>query len=365
MEKSSEKTRFYWLDAVRFLSAFIVLLNHGRNTFFFAYGDLPIDQQGIVAQLLYFFSRLGHEAVLLFFVLSGFLVGGLGIERLRNGSLNLTEYAIDRFARIFPPLLTALLFFLFTAWMLPGHYGTDFTWGRVLGNLFCLQGICCKSLVSPFWTLSYEVWFYILFGLLGLLLGARKNGAKIVAFFLFFAAFSVFFLGLKLHYLLIWMMGALAYIARPKEKSVGVLLLSILAFAVGTVCWEYSEPSRSVTQVSVFNRDLLELFIALSSCLIIQQLILCEPHNVVCRKVEQFFGQCAKFSYTLYLNHRIVFIWVVAVIGARQTFSLTLADLLKYCMILVVTIIVCWGLYFCAERRSPQLKRWLKLKLKK
>lgn len=97
------KQHFYWLDALRFIAAFMVLLSHARNTFFSAFGDLPADQQNIFSMAFTMFCRMGHEAVVIFFVLSGFLVGGRGVERMHNGTMNVGSYAIDRFSRIYPP----------------------------------------------------------------------------------------------------------------------------------------------------------------------------------------------------------------------------------------------------------------------
>ena len=96
--------KFYWLDGLRFIAALIVLISHTRNDYFLAYGDLPHNQQGLSAFLFYTFGRLGHEAVVVFFVLSGFLVGGRGFERITTGVFDVRSYAIDRFARIAPPL---------------------------------------------------------------------------------------------------------------------------------------------------------------------------------------------------------------------------------------------------------------------
>lgn len=104
MKKEIEKAHYYWLDALRFIAAFIVVLSHSRNTFFPAYGDLPIEQQNIFTMAFTLLCRMGHEAVIIFFVLSGFLVGGRGIERIKAGKMNVKSYGIDRFARIIPPL---------------------------------------------------------------------------------------------------------------------------------------------------------------------------------------------------------------------------------------------------------------------
>ena len=103
MEIQNTKSHYYWLDALRFIAAFMVLLSHARNTFFPAYADLPAGQHNIFSMAFTMFCRMGHEAVIVFFVLSGFLVGGRGLERIQGGSMNVGSYAIDRFARICPP----------------------------------------------------------------------------------------------------------------------------------------------------------------------------------------------------------------------------------------------------------------------
>ena len=120
-DNSKSAVHYYWLDSMRFIAAFMVLLSHGRNTFFPAFGDLPIDQQNIFSMAFTMFCRMGHEAVIVFFVLSGFLVGGRGFERIKDGSMNVGSYAIDRFARICPPLLTAIFFF-YVAFQIIGKY---------------------------------------------------------------------------------------------------------------------------------------------------------------------------------------------------------------------------------------------------
>ena len=153
----------------------------------------------------------------MFFVLSGFLVGGRGFERIKDGTMHVGSYAIDRLARI-PPLLAAILFYYITSLVISG---TPFSWTTAIGNLFSLQGICCESLVSPFWSLSYEVWFYIVLGALALLLRAKKDYKMLLCLIVFVSTLSVFVMGLKMHYLLIWMMGAVAYLARPKKKTSG------------------------------------------------------------------------------------------------------------------------------------------------
>lgn len=98
-----KKNHFYWLDALRFIAAFMVLFSHTRNDFFLPWGELPSEQHNPISFVFYFLGRLGHEAVIVFFVLSGFLVGGRGFERIQKGNFRIANYLIDRFSRIYPP----------------------------------------------------------------------------------------------------------------------------------------------------------------------------------------------------------------------------------------------------------------------
>lgn len=99
------------------------------------------------------------------------------------------SYAIDRFSRIYPPLFAAIIFYYITSVVIPG---TPFSLGRALGNLLNLQGIACKSLVSPFWSLSYEVWFYVILGVFAHILLTSRDRTKLVGFILLVAATSVY-----------------------------------------------------------------------------------------------------------------------------------------------------------------------------
>ena len=79
MEKNSvstTKVHYPWLDVMRFLAALMVVFCHSRNAFFLPYGELSPEQQTPFSMAFYALGRLGHEAVIVFFVLSGFLVGG-------------------------------------------------------------------------------------------------------------------------------------------------------------------------------------------------------------------------------------------------------------------------------------------------
>jgi peptidoglycan/LPS O-acetylase OafA/YrhL len=66
------------LDLLRGSAAFLVLSGHLRSYIFQSYGELA--QESLPVKAFYFGTGLGHQAVIIFFALSGFLVGGKALE---------------------------------------------------------------------------------------------------------------------------------------------------------------------------------------------------------------------------------------------------------------------------------------------
>ena len=66
--------RFFWLDVVRGLSAIAVCAGHLRSVMFVDYSNLQTPS--LLQKVFYGLTGLGHQAVMVFFVLSGFFVGG-------------------------------------------------------------------------------------------------------------------------------------------------------------------------------------------------------------------------------------------------------------------------------------------------
>ena len=110
--------------------------------------------------------RFGPEAVMLFFVISGFVIA---YSVAGKKEMTFREYFVRRFRRIYPLFLVALLlgaadYLFFRKQPLPG-------W-ELLGNLFMLQDLgylkpgtwfAPFAGIAPLWSLAYEWWFYLLF----------------------------------------------------------------------------------------------------------------------------------------------------------------------------------------------------------
>jgi peptidoglycan/LPS O-acetylase OafA/YrhL len=153
------ETRHYMpcLDGVRGLAALIVLIGHGPS-FGFAQITQPLSRD---------------YGVLIFFVLSGFLMGDIYL-RQKPTRPKILEYACSRAARI-APLYFFVVIVSFAVFQL---IDPEFTYPITLVQL--LRLLTFNGSVSVFWSIGPEVQFYGLFILLWLIHSKSR-----LAFFIF------------------------------------------------------------------------------------------------------------------------------------------------------------------------------------
>ena len=110
------KEHFYYFNAFRLLAALIVLTCHARCEVFATYGSLHATSQSIFTQL--FFTSLSFTTVAMsvFFLLSGFLVGGPMMQRVfslngrEKAEMLLFRYLKTRLIRITPPVFRPVVY---------------------------------------------------------------------------------------------------------------------------------------------------------------------------------------------------------------------------------------------------------------
>ena len=226
-----------FLDACRWIGALLVLSVHATNIFVNLADIMSAPHSPAVYGWWFVVSwELGHQAVIGFFVMSGFLVGGAVIAQVKKRKDFLQEYLIHRFARIYmvtaPAIALTLVLDNFGRTVFAGSGAYDITLPpdhlsitTLLGNLANLQGIWTSYIGTngPLWSLACEFWYYITFPLL-LLPFARNYSPALrfggfalgVAFMIALSIPSSFFLsGYSL-----WVIGALGTLApRPLIRS--------------------------------------------------------------------------------------------------------------------------------------------------
>lgn len=353
-------THLPWIDAMRFIAAFLVMFCHSKNDFFMNYDKLPADEQGPVAFVFYVLTRLGPEAVFVFFIISGFLVGGIGIERIFRGTFRLGDYAVNRTVRIGLPLVAAIVLYGIVTLVTPSQWN----WLTALGNLLSLQCILCDSLVSPFWSLSYEVWFYVVLFALAL---AFSNKYKVWGFLLFVLCCLVY-TRMNPLYLLYWLMGAVAWLCRPKRPSRRILVLSLVMTVATLGLSQMTSESHAMPMNIGMSRTVATVLMCFSFALLTQQIVLFSPSFVPGRlnvtwKTERLFSRLADFSYTLYLTHRIVFLVVFEYIFEKYQGTLCPRDLLHYSLLVIATLVIAWLISLVSEKHTAPVRRWIKARL--
>lgn len=154
----SHTRRNPWLDLCRALAILLVLFSHGRV---FLRQELPW------TEYLKFGGFMGVE---LFFVLSGFLIGGILIQLARKGSLHwLRGFYVRRWFRTLPNYYLFLLVNVGLVLLAVRPGGLDVLWKYPIfaQNLFTPHPLFFPEA----WSLAVEEIFYLLFPALFLLLG--------------------------------------------------------------------------------------------------------------------------------------------------------------------------------------------------
>ena len=310
----------------RWASALMVMLSHLRGMLFIGWGELPAQSKNIFVAALYAFTAFFHEAVVIFFVLSGFLIAGPNLDRAKIDLFRPKTYAVDRFTRIYVTAVPALLLTLAAdmigrhlfAWtgFYDGtnrliheraaagfHYGHEFV--DFFANLAMLQPVHSTVLGSniPLWSLSYEVWFYVWFATLAWALQRRARsdfllvGLATVGLLLFHWT--------ALYYLVIWCLGGLAYQWSRWPNSIALAFAAFFASMALSMSGRFTLP---VHDIPIKSSDVL---VGLSFAWLLA--LMKRRSYRLLNKTEKFNQVLSDFSYSLYLIHFPVMLCLIGV----------------------------------------------------
>jgi peptidoglycan/LPS O-acetylase OafA/YrhL len=306
------------LDLIRAVAACAVMFGHLRTFFFVDFQHLS--HRSLPLEALYFFAGFGHQAVIVFFVLSGFLISSTVIRSHALGKWSWRDYAVNRATRLYVVLLPGLLlgFFwdrlgswLFAAEGIYAHPLIDLglavplknlTLGTFLGNFLFLQTILCEPFGSngPLWSLANEFWYYVLFPVaLGAGLALARRRLRIALLLTSLAIVIGIFVGRGiLTGFLIWLAGcALVFLysrVNLRSKSVALAMLCFFSVLAGV--------SLALARVRQWDPVLSDLELGFVFTLFLFALLQYQvgkdssPYSAV---AHRFAG----FSYSLYVLH--------------------------------------------------------------
>jgi peptidoglycan/LPS O-acetylase OafA/YrhL len=329
--------RGIWIvDVLRWVSALAVVLGHVRNDIFVDYEQAP--NPGAMLKLFYFATGFGHQAVIVFFVLSGYLVGGeFWLRHPASVSRRaVLDYLVHRFSRIYIVLVPALLLtWAFDgagqAWFGASHFYDRAGWSSSLdfvvsgrsdaGTFFCNLANLQQALCSPFgsdaplWSLSYEWFYYLSFPLL-LVVALRVVGRRELSSAAIYAIHAGVAGALSVLAMLIlpvlaafiaaypiWLFGVAARIAvtrhvMPRMVTVLAVLVALTALAAGRL--NYGDAQAN------------DYLLGLAAAVILADIRIIRSRGWLGGASERLAG----FSYSLYAIHLPIVLFALAMLRA-------------------------------------------------
>lgn len=213
------------LDHMRWIAALAVTFQHARALVMVDYQP----GEGPLASAVFFAAGFSHQAVIVFFVLSGYLIGGKTLRLLREGASReqRLRFVQDRFVRIAIVLWPALLLSALVALIAPKTAVlTTPGWSADLpdiaagstGKAWFAAALMLNELLvrtvpynGPLWSLAYE-WTYYVLAAAALFLVAREGsglGRAAITYAVALLLLSVWNSPLLLWMATFWLGGAL------------------------------------------------------------------------------------------------------------------------------------------------------------
>ena len=358
-------TSLSWsLDFLRWVAAFLVVIGHLRSLMFVEYEK--IESITIIDKMFYFFTGFGHESVIVFFVLSGYLVGG---EFLRIDKTNkmFMIYMIKRFSRIFMVFFPALIIggiidLIGSHWInYGGIYQNAFhkpsmnfsvldrlTPEIFLTNLTMMQTSLGHTLGSngPLWSLANEWWYYMLPLLLVLFTKSQSIIIRIMSGTVVILLLYILNPNIIL-YFSIWLIGMGASLIQKKYP----FYLIYLAIIFTLMTFVFSRFHK--LNIPLFYYDVL-IAISIVSLLIVLSKIQNKPIFF-----QDGNRRLANFSYSLYVFHFPFILIVVSLLsfislGVNSQPSLVTYSL--YGIVLGTTYLYAFVMYRLFEEKTKNVR---------
>ncbi len=284
-----------FLDFLRFAAAALVFIGH-------------FSHQRFTGEMLSFVRGIEHDAVMIFFVMSGYVISYVA----RFKDLSCTKYFISRLSRFHSVVIPAIIITIVAdqvgmavnETLYVGVYSDSFPALRIISNLLFAQEFWGAGLRlfsnGPFWSLSYEFSYYIIFAFFFFYRGWKRVAGVLVC---------IVVVGPNILLLApVWFLGVLAErttatIPRFLSILVSVLLPVLFVFykiQVQPALPVFNEFSWSKNFVHAY---FLGLFIALEIIFIRSLFDSISYKPTSYQWIENIIRSLASYTFSLYLYH--------------------------------------------------------------
>lgn len=352
------------ISLLRGLAALQVAAAHLRAQVYPGFGT--VENPSLAFQGLAFTTGFAYLAVIVFFVLSGWLVGGSLLNRIDTDRA-MMNYAIDRATRLWivliPTFIAMLLFGLATNALDASRLSLapDNAYSAIafVGNLVGLQNLLVPEFGGnfPLWSLSNETWYYVLFPLLVMLFRTRSTLHRLLILLAVAAIVHLLNSAIML-YFSIWLLGAAFSRVRIECGPFlrWALFLGLVAAAVGI----RMKGKSDITVDSFFQY----LVFSIIFVLFLSSMQFKRAHarsTDVLHRIGRFFSE---FSFTLYVLHiplMAAFLYLAApALGNGRLDPHQPVHLLVYLLLYVGLVVGAYLFHLPFEAKTYQVREWLK-----
>jgi len=336
------------LDGLRLSAALTVLVYHSHDQWFPSALNL--------SNLL---GKSAHAAVIIFFVLSGYVIA-YSTARNNRGVKEYTQARLSRLCSVVIPALIVTAIVECTVKQVDTalymEYSRGVSWPRYLLSAGFLNEVWFLSAAppinTPLWSLSFEFWYYIVFGLW------FYRGRGWQSYLL--PVIACLIAGPKILLMMpIWLLGYVAYRLPKRTFSPFMvwlfvlisLLIAGLVIAYGGI-FPFLTGTPPLFFASQFITDwLVGLWIALALWF-----LPLTTHNAKTPSWIRGFRRIADLTFSIYVLHNPLLILCRALFDYHQ------ADVFQMMQALISVLVISLGIGFLLERQRPywaQVFRWL------
>ncbi|MDB5012656.1 MAG: hypothetical protein JWQ25_858 [Daejeonella sp.] len=315
-----------FLDALRLAASLTVLYIHGSDLWFPSKIHDPSKA-----------GNTAHFAVVVFFVLSGFVIA----YTTKKSNRGATQYLFARLSRLCSVVIPALLVAA-VAEELIAYYASDLTgtilrgtsWPRYLISATFLNELWFFSAAPPInlplWSLSFEFWYYVIFGF-WFYKGSGIKGLLILVLACLIAGPKILLL------MPVWIMGCLAYnyhFFKIKPVTawfiIGCILLVVVLTAIVLPPIPFGIGNVPLYYASQFITDwIIGSFIAAALWILPLQ-----KAFVIEKRFVKSFRMIADLTFPIYVLHYPLLVLFRTLVGFRENDTLQLWEAIISVLIL-------------------------------